>query len=139
MSTSAERILILMSMLEDLKKMKEEMKGKKEEPKEEKEEEKQEEKEVSFGYHMMPFESALAVLKSSWMDLGTASEVLGITCNTWAEDELLYIDGDPECETLRRGYAVADEVYPAESDEDDAFYIPSDDILYGKWRVVYRP
>lgn len=139
MSTSAERILILMSMLEDLKKMKDELKDvEKEEEPEEKEEE--QENECSYGYHFMPFESALAVLKSSWKDLGTASEVLGITCTDWAEDELLYIDGEDEEEIIHRGYTVAGEVYPCKgSEEDDDYYLSSDDILYGKWRVVYRP
>lgn len=137
MSTSAERILILMSMLEDLKKMKDELKEKKEEPEEEEEEEK---KECSYGYHFMPFESALAVLKSSWKDLGSASEVLGITCTDWPEDELLYIDGDDEEEIIHRGYAVAGEVYPCKgTEEGDDYFINSDDIIYGKWRVVYRP
>ena len=135
MSTSAERILILMSMLEDLKKMKDELKEKKEEP----EEEEEEKKECSYGYHFMPFESALAILKSSWKDLGSASEVLGITCTDWPDDELLYIDGEDEEGIIHRGYAVAGEVYPCKGSEDDDYYLSSDDIIYGKWRVVYRP
>ena len=134
MSTSAERILILMSMLEDLKKMKDELKEKKEEP----EEEEEEKKECSYGYHFMPFESALAILKSSWKDLGSASEVLGITCTDWPDDELLYIDGEDEI--IHRGYTVAGEVFPCKgSEDDDDYYLSSDDIIYGKWRVVYRP
>ena len=134
MSTSAERILILMSMLEDLKKMKDELKEKKEEP----EEEEEEKKECSYGYHFMPFESALAILKSSWKDLGSASEVLGITCTDWPDDELLYINGEDEI--IYRGYTVAGEVFPCKgSEDDDDYYLSSDDIIYGKWRVVYRP
>lgn len=144
MTTSAERILILMSMLDDLKKMKEELK---------KEPEKKEEKpskdapdwdslkfknsrdpEELLGIPWVSFETALCNLKNDYQNFGDSTELLGITCETWCEDELLFID--PEEEKLRRGYHVANELFTSDDCEEDEFYIDSDDILYNKWRVI---
>lgn len=146
--TSEERIIALLTLLSELKKIKDDIKKEPEKKEEEKSskgeppvmtEEKDEwdsfEEDEEAVYDFYSFETALHILKTDYDEFASDSEILGIREVSWPRGLVLFIeDGE-----LKFGYSanrVIDEY--TISDIGEAYGLDTDDLMYGNWILLHK-
>lgn len=146
--TSEERIIALLTLLSELKKIKDDIKKEPEKKDEEKSskgepptmtEEKDEwdgfEVEEADDFDFFSFETAFHILKKDYEEFASDSELLGIRELSWPRGLVLFIeDGE-----LKFGYSanrVIDEY--TISDIGEAYSLDTDDLMYGSWILLHK-